>query len=459
MSIELHNSSVKALAQKVKQFNESGTKIRIFHGGTNSTRKINLDPTKTIDTSHLNRVIEINTKEHYALVEPNVSMRQLVDATLNHLLIPPVVMEFPEITVGGGIQGGAGESSSFKWGLFHEICELYEMILGNGEVIEVSPSKNADLFYNTACSYGTLGILTLIKIRLMPAKPFVHLKYRGIQTVDLNRYIKEAQNTCADFFDAILFTKEQGVAMTGYLSDKKDLPQSNFSDVSDNWFYIHAEKQRKNTFVEEIIPLKDYLFRYDRSAFWAGKYVFEYFHLPLFQWLRKIMNPVLTTKRLYKALHVMNISHDYIIQDITVPQSKLPSFLDAIHSMLKIYPLWICPLKTSHLTLLAPNNVADELGINVGIWGSTARTDFSVNRSLEHIVQKHGGRKVLYAHAYYPQEEFWTLYDQEVYQLLRNKYAAERVFLDVYEKIVVTEKYEAHILKGFMQIFKEKFKL
>ena len=44
-----------------------------------------------------------------ALVEPNVPMDRLVAATLQCGLIPPVVMEFPAITVGGGFTGTAGE--------------------------------------------------------------------------------------------------------------------------------------------------------------------------------------------------------------------------------------------------------------------------------------------------------------------------------------------------------------
>lgn len=45
-------------------------------------------------------------------------MDRLVEETLKYGLIPPVVMEFPGITVGGGYSGTSGESSSFKHGFF-----------------------------------------------------------------------------------------------------------------------------------------------------------------------------------------------------------------------------------------------------------------------------------------------------------------------------------------------------
>ena len=39
--------------------------------------------------------MRVDTKKNVALVEPNVPMDNLVDATLRHGLVPPVVMEFP----------------------------------------------------------------------------------------------------------------------------------------------------------------------------------------------------------------------------------------------------------------------------------------------------------------------------------------------------------------------------
>ncbi|OBT59847.1 hypothetical protein VE03_10452 [Pseudogymnoascus sp. 23342-1-I1] len=46
-----------------------------------------------VDTSAMSRILKINTKRKTALVEPNVPMDSLVEATLQHGLIPPVVME------------------------------------------------------------------------------------------------------------------------------------------------------------------------------------------------------------------------------------------------------------------------------------------------------------------------------------------------------------------------------
>ncbi|ENI08504.1 hypothetical protein COCC4DRAFT_37225, partial [Bipolaris maydis ATCC 48331] len=67
-----------------------------------------------------------------ALIEPNVPMDVLVQETMKAGLLPPVVMEFPGITVGGGFVGTAGESSSFKYGFFDRTVLSAEVVLADG---------------------------------------------------------------------------------------------------------------------------------------------------------------------------------------------------------------------------------------------------------------------------------------------------------------------------------------
>jgi delta24-sterol reductase len=84
-----------------------------------STRKSQYRRGQMVDTSAMSHILKIDTERKTALVEPNVPMDSLVEATLQHGLIPPVVMEFPGITVGGGFAGTSGESSSFRYGPLH----------------------------------------------------------------------------------------------------------------------------------------------------------------------------------------------------------------------------------------------------------------------------------------------------------------------------------------------------
>lgn len=100
--METHKSTVASLASQVKQFSTKKIPFRIYHGSTLSTRQSSRQRNQIIDTSSLNHVLKFNEAGKTVLVEPNVPMDKLVEATIAHGLLPKVVMELPNITVGGG---------------------------------------------------------------------------------------------------------------------------------------------------------------------------------------------------------------------------------------------------------------------------------------------------------------------------------------------------------------------
>lgn len=450
---ERHTFAIHNIQKQMAGFFASEQKVKIYHGSTNSTRAQKFEEGKYIDISKLNQVVEINTADKYVLVEPNVSMYKLVKETARYNLVPPVVMEFPEITVGGGIQGGAGESSSFKYGLFHDTCLEYEMVLGNGKVVTASPTQNKDLFYGTACSYGSLGIITLIKLHLIPAKRFIHITYNTVNSV--NEAINIMSEKCKgniDFIDGIIFTKNRVTIMTGNFSDKEKLPVSTFSKYTDEWFYLHINNISKQyERYEEIIPTKDYLFRYDMGGFWVGRYFFTFFKIPFVKLTRQIFHRLLNTKTIYRLLHETNISQQYFVQDLALPKNNAMEFIQFVDTKLHIYPLWLCPLRPGKDDKLSPNYIDTNLVINIGVWGKI-RSNYNefvkIHHDVENEVANLGGRKVLYAHSYYSREQFWSIYDHEWYLDLRNKYFADAVFPDIYEKTKVTGIYKRTILLG-----------
>jgi len=100
--MDTHKSTVATLASQVAQFSASKTPFRIYHGSTLSTRKSSRERSQIVDVSSLNHVLQFNEVEKTVLVEPNVPMDRLVEATMAKGLLPKVVMELPNITVGGG---------------------------------------------------------------------------------------------------------------------------------------------------------------------------------------------------------------------------------------------------------------------------------------------------------------------------------------------------------------------
>jgi FAD/FMN-containing dehydrogenase len=176
-----HDAVVNCIAATVRGFFTRREAFRINHGSTNSTRPAH--NSQVVDISMLNNIIEVNEDSRTAVVEPNVPMDKLVQATLARGLVPPVVMEFPGITVGGGFAGSAGESSSFRYGYFDQTVKSVEIVLATGQVVQASPLENSDLFPGAAGTASTLGITTKLELNLIPARRFVKLAYHWYNTV------------------------------------------------------------------------------------------------------------------------------------------------------------------------------------------------------------------------------------------------------------------------------------
>lgn len=461
--MDRHDEAVATIVKTVKGFYSRKEAYRIYHGSTNSTRLITFDPAKIVDVSSLSHILEIDTIRKVALVEPNVPMDALVTATLKHCLVPPVVPEFPGITVGGSFSGTAGESSSFKYGFFDRTVNWCTIVLANGDVIRASPTENSDLFYGATGAFGTLGVTTLFEIQLIPSATYVELTYLPIKNAaEAISTLTQASHEPYDYIDGILFALDHGVIMLGRLTSARTHRVQRFSRAHDPWFYLHAAAAGSAT---ESIPVQDYIFRYDRGAFWMGAYSFQMFWTPFNRFTRWLLDPLMHTRKMYQALHASGQAQTFIIQDLALPSETAQKFIEYVDSSLAIYPLWLCPLrpdsKAPMHTLPQPPSPSPSsqppqtpLLVNIGVWGphwGTFPAFVDANRALERKVRDLGGLKWLYAHAYYTEEEFWGIYGREWYEGLRAKYRAGDL-PSVWEKVRAREGFvETRVLRGVLR--------
>jgi len=463
--MERHKEAVAAIAATIRHFYDRKEPFRIFHGSTNSTRPLSLQRNGMIDTSSLNHVLKVDKKSKIVLVEPNVPMDALVEATLEHGLVPPVVMEFPGITVGGGFAGTSGESSSFIYGFFDKAATWIEIVLGNGDVVTASTSENADLFRGAAGSFGTLGVTTLLELRLIDAKEYVQLTYTPVASVSkaIQKLEQAIHDPKLDFVDGIMFSSTSGTICTGTLtSTPSPSPQSKiqtFHRPHDPWFYLHAAHLTAlspTTPVTETTPLQSYLFRYDRGAFWTGRHAFRYFLVPFAPLTRWLLDHFMHTRVMYHALHESGHMDRYILQDCVVPARTAEEFISYVDSELGIWPLWLCPLrKLARGERSFHPHAGDqegEMALNVGVWGpgpSEGRAFEGVNWRLEGKLRELGGMKWLYAQVFCSEDEFWGMYDREGYETLREKWGAGSL-PSVWEKVRWKERKERKGLKGLL---------
>ncbi|MFN0065389.1 MAG: FAD-dependent oxidoreductase, partial [Chlamydiales bacterium] len=210
--------------------------------------------TLQLDLANFNEIVQISVKEGWVAVEPRMKLRSLIKKLLSYGYIPAVVPEFTDITVGGAIMGTALESSSFRYGQFNDTCLEYELVLGDGKKVTASPEENNDLFYGISGSFGTLAILTLAKIRIIKAKKNVEV------VLHKNRPLFPLPD--CDFLDGIQLSKYETIIIEGRMTDAPVTYRQN--RYWSRWFYAHLMQTCKKQFV---MPLEEYLFRFDRGAF------------------------------------------------------------------------------------------------------------------------------------------------------------------------------------------------
>jgi delta24-sterol reductase len=459
--MELHKQAVAVIAANVRQFYDRKESFRIFHGSTNSTRPLSFHKHGYVDTSRLTHVLHIDRALKTVQVEPNVPMDELVKATLQYGLVPPVVMEFPGITVGGGFASTSGESSSFRHGFFDRTVNWVESVLANGKVLRASETENADLFHGAAGSFGTLGVTSLLELRLIEAKKYVELTYIPINSVSeaIRQLDEETASPSNDYVDGIMFSLDSGVVVTGKLTDSPpiDLKIQTFSCATDPWFYLHVQNliSQSSTPITEAVPMADYLFRYDRGAFWMGSYAFKYFGVPFNRVTRWLLDWFMHTRVMYHALHESGMAEEHIIQDLVLPRSQAESFIKYIDNEFGIYPLWLCPLrKTIGERSFHPHGSEDEMPLNIGVWGPYRggwKRCIEANQKLELKLKELSGMKWLYAQVFYTEEEFWSLYDRPWYEALREKYDATTL-PSVYEKVRTIADTKSSMRKALLRI-------
>lgn len=428
--MEEHDEKVQRIAASVKQFHRENRKFRIFRGATNSTRNQALRNKKdVVDTSKLNQVLKVDTQKNVVLVEANVSGDRLIEATLKHNLIPQVVADFPGITVGGGYSGTTGESSSFKHGFFDRTVNRVEMVLATGEVVNLSDTEHPDLFRGAAGGLGTFGVVTLLEIRLERATRFVQATYHPVGSIEgavesCQYFTNGAEYAKNDYVDGIMWSKVSGAIITGRRTDEANpkLSISRFSGAWDPWFAWHVKErleQSDGTAVTELIPLPDYLFRYDRGGFWMAKSIFDFTGpwLPFNRTTRYLLDDYCHTRMLYAATRAQPINTQ-IIHDCAVPYEAAADFIDWAADATGIWPMWLCPLKQSPQPTLHPHAKNSKLTIaapttllNVGIWGpprdSTLNGYFAENKEIEQKLNEVNGMKWMYSPYLGEESEFW----------------------------------------------------
>lgn len=200
--------NVNEIVSIIKEANKNKTKVTVAGNRTGLTGSGIPQTGIVIATDKLNKILQINPKEFYAIVEPAVLLSDFQkELKLQNLFYPPDPTE-TNCYIGGNVATNASGAKTFKYGPTRDYVLALEIVLPDGEMLELERGKQKangyDLSLTTQSgktimlqipdytfpavknasgyfvkkdmdaidlfigSEGTLGIITKIKLKLLP---------------------------------------------------------------------------------------------------------------------------------------------------------------------------------------------------------------------------------------------------------------------------------------------------
>lgn len=383
-----------------------------------------------IDISDLNEVLLIDVEKRLCVAEPGVTFVDLVRATLPHGLVPIVVPELKTITIGGAVSGCSLESMSFRYGGFHDTCTEYEVITSEGALLHCTPTNEHKLVFGMVHgSFGTLGIVSRLTFRLVPAKKYVRMTYEKYDSLASYQaaITRHSQDSALDFMDGIIHAPNLHVLSLGHFVD--EAPYTHSYD----WMRIYYRSTKTRS--EDYLTTENYFFRYDRgvtnvrpSSFLGRLFFGKVMHSTNLLW---------AAQRMPWLIKWLDGDNPKMTLDVFLPFSKLPAFFEWYNREIGYNPLWCVPYKRHDYEWINPrilDGLADTMFVDIAVYGLPPTPGKNYHKMMEQKLLELGGIKTLIAHNYFTREEFWQIWNRPNYEAVKAITDPKNRFRGVYEK-------------------------
>jgi len=273
--------------------------------------------------SRMNRILEIDTENQRAVVEPGIFTLVFKNelARYGYVYQPDPASEKVS-TFGGNVGENSGGPHCLKYGVTTNHILGAEVVLSDGEIIQVGgkalDNPGYDLTGVFVGSEGTLGIATKIILRIMPKPEAVKTMLAVYNTLE------DASNTVSaiiadgiipatlEMIDKLTIKAVEESIQAGYPLDAEAVLLIELDGLKDGMERL-AERVmeicRKNN-VREVRAAKD---EQERAQLWAGR------------------------KGAFGA--IARLRPNYLVCDGTVPRTKLPEVLAKVMEVGKKYDL------------------------------------------------------------------------------------------------------------------------
>lgn len=461
-----HQASVAQVVRALESWQRGGRKKKLRTSrGTWLTMSTRLASTKSgchlIPLGHLNRILNADLARGTVSVEPMVTFGELSDFLLprGHMLRCHVEME--AITVGGVAMSFGLETNSHLTGFFQESVISYEIITPDGVVRTVTAESDPNLFRALPWSYGTLGFLTSVTLRIVKAPRYVHVTYIPTRSdEELQRRLRELSlsNDPPTFLEATVYSKGRAVIQCGRPAEMATSwwKLNRINLWYKPFYYKHVESfLTRRGIRDEFIPIRHFMHRFTRSIFWEIETMIPFAN----HWLYRLLwgwlgAPEVSLLKLFQGPVIRRAAlYAHVVQESIMPLSRLREGLSRFHNWFNIYPLLVFPVRVydrgekSGFLRPKPSTLEKNkdfgLFVDVGAYGVPERIrrgglfDAKATiRAMEKWTRDVGGWNALYTDIFSTEREFRKMFDHSLYDRMRKRYGCEHAYGSVYSKVI-----------------------
>ena len=277
-------------------------------------------------TQGLNRILEINSSDLYAVVEPGVVTAKFASAVAEkNLFYPPDPGSQAVSTIGGNIAENAGGLRGLKYGVTKDYVMGLEFYDHTGSLVK-SGSRTVKCVtgYNLGglmvASEGTLGIISKAILKLIPppkASKAMMAVFKDVQNAaDAVADIIAAHilPCTLEFMDNVTINMVEDDVKIGLPRDAQAIllieVDGHPAQVADDAITVEAQLKKNNA--PEIVVARD---AEEKNKIWEAR--------------RKAL-PALARRR-----------PTIVLEDATVPRSKIPAMIQTVNEIAKKYDLLV----------------------------------------------------------------------------------------------------------------------
>ena len=279
-----------------------------------------------IELARMNRILEINAADRYAVVEPGVINLNLTKACAGHALhFAPDPSSQGACTIGGNVAENSGGPHTLKYGVTINHIIGVEAVLPNGEIVTFGgpapQTPGYDLTGLFVGSEGTFGIATKIWCRLTPNPEAVKTLLAVFPTVDAaSRGVT-------------------GIIGAGIVPAALELIDKHIIHAVENWLHLGFPLDAGAVLLIELDGLRDGL---DALAERVMAVCTEHGCISVRVAKDNAERLLLWKARKQAFGAIGRICPSFYIQDGVIPRTKLPAMLAKIDALGQKYSLTVC---------------------------------------------------------------------------------------------------------------------